>query len=71
MSTSSPFALPTTLPPDTTLGPRLLTITTLFFALALLVFALRIYTRTRPFLKLGWDDYMACLAMACGIVIYP
>src|ERR1700712_2171263 len=43
--------------------PFVVSTTMVFYILALITFILRIYSRTRPYMNLGWDDYTMMIAM--------
>ncbi|KAI8724309.1 hypothetical protein NCS52_00288700 [Fusarium sp. LHS14.1] len=51
-------------PVDDSIGPRSLEIVTVIFALGILLFLLRIYTRVVPTYKLNTSDYMIMIAVA-------
>jgi hypothetical protein len=54
------------LPRSDSVLPYVVGTTMVFYILALLTFILRIYSRTRPYMNLGWDDYIMSLAMLLG-----
>lgn len=47
--------------------PLVLGTTTTLLTIALITYILRIYSRCRPYLNLGWDDFAITLAMAITI----
>ncbi|KAH6949453.1 hypothetical protein DER45DRAFT_580327 [Fusarium avenaceum] len=57
-------------PNDDSTGTRALAIITPFFALGLIVFVLRLYTRVSPAYKLSGSDYLIMIAMVAEIVTY-
>jgi hypothetical protein len=48
--------------------PRVVGVTTTLLTIALITYILRIYSRCRPYLALGWDDFTITLAMVITIV---
>jgi hypothetical protein len=44
-----------------------LSVSTTFLVLALITFGLRVYTRLRPHVRWGWDDWVMTLAMVSRI----
>lgn len=55
-------------PDDDSTGARALTIITPFFALGLLLFVLRIYTRMIPIFKLNASDYLIMVAVVRAFI---
>jgi len=55
---------------DDSTGPRALVVTTVLFAVALLCFSARIYTRISPSYKLNASDYMNAVAVFMEIIAY-
>jgi len=49
--------------PDISKAPLLVGITTFLHVISLSLFGGRIYTRVRPTLRLGWDDYFIAAAV--------
>ena len=54
--------------PDISKGALVVGITTFLHIISLSLFGVRIYTRVRPTLRLGLDDYFLALAVVCVIV---
>lgn len=50
-------------PVDDNLGPTTLAICTPIFALALLLYVIRVFPRMTPTIKLGYADYIVSLAV--------
>ncbi|KAH7175300.1 hypothetical protein EDB81DRAFT_1507 [Dactylonectria macrodidyma] len=57
-------------PVDDSIGPRNLALVTVAFAIGLLLFALRIYTRIVPTYKLNTSDYMITIAVVAQVITY-
>ncbi|KAF4629092.1 hypothetical protein G7Y89_g9060 [Cudoniella acicularis] len=62
---SSPAVAPG---PDISIASRLVGVTATFYAIAIGAYGLRLYSRIRPVLNLGLDDYAISLALVCALV---
>ena len=49
--------------PDTNEAPTLIGITAALHLISLSTYGARMYTRSRPVLRLGWDDYFITAAI--------
>jgi hypothetical protein len=54
---------------DDSVGPRILAVVTVLFALVLLCFSARIYTRNFPRYKLNASDFMNSVAVVSSSVV--
>ncbi|KAH8665066.1 hypothetical protein BGZ60DRAFT_432314 [Tricladium varicosporioides] len=54
--------------PDVSIAPRLVGVTATLYFFVLFAYSMRMYTRIRPVLNLGPDDYAITLALICALV---
>ncbi|OCL15018.1 hypothetical protein AOQ84DRAFT_279845 [Glonium stellatum] len=54
--------------PDTNEAPTLIGLTAALHFVSLTTYGARMYTRSRPVLRLGWDDYFITAAVICDMV---
>jgi hypothetical protein len=62
------LALP--LPPNVTQTAKVIGISATFYGMAAIACVLRIYTRIRPHITLGFEDYFLMVSFVCPLPVY-